>query len=202
MSADFRINLGYRYAELNAGPRFGVSHIHTADVGFGYSQQFGAQTDFAVSAGAALTPFRQRRRELRVIGQASLRRRFNRSWQAGVAYDRGVHYLEIFPQPLSYDRVEANFSGRLAEKLRVDGSASYSRGHVYLVPSGHPYNLFSGDVRLSWAVSPNATLFADYQLYGYNFQNVALLPVGVPGLLKRNAIQIGVDIIASAPRPR
>jgi hypothetical protein len=141
-----------------------------------------------------MVPQGDSKREVRAIGQASILRQFTPRWKGSAEYSRGVHYLEGLGSPVSYDQSSVTLSGQLARKWAASLGAAYVRGRVYLLPNDHPYNLFSGSARLSYSQSDWLTTYAMYQLYGYDFSEGALLPRGVPTLLKRNAIQIGMIV--------
>jgi hypothetical protein len=74
------------------------------------------------------------------------------------------------------------------------GSAGYTSGRTYLLVTDRPYNLFSAEARLTRSLNQWLDGFAAYQLYSYSFDKDALLPVGVPSEIRRNAVMIGLTV--------
>ena len=200
------VNLGYGYTQLDAA-QFGVSRIHTVDSAFDYAGDIAPHTQLAASAGLALIPrFRPaeqgRRDEFRATGRVSLRHQFERGWDGGVEYSRGVRFIEGSVNPLAYDRIEAGVARRLTNKLSAATTAGYAWGYIYnLAPSKSPYDLFSGEARVDYAMARRLGAYALYEQYGYNFVDQALIPLGVPGFLNRNAIQFGLTLLAGTVSP-
>ncbi len=134
-------------------------------------------------------------RFVRATSDASFTYDFRRSWQARAAYRRGVEYLAVLRDPVFTNGASAAIDGLLSRGVLFTAGAAYSSGASALnFGSSSAYTTYTGNVRLSHALTRTLSLYGEYLYYYYDFRGTLQLQPGFPRTLERNAVRVGLTL--------
>lgn len=136
----------------------------------------------------------QKRRQFRVIGDASLAHQMGRTWLGVAAYKRGSGFVEGLNGPIFTDAVSATLTGFFNTRTDLYASIAYSNGEPSLAGAVQTFTTASADVRLRLALTPHWALNTQYVFYHYDFSKVLDLAVGIQPTVKRNTLRVGLSV--------
>ena len=90
----------------------------------------------------------------------------------------------------------ATVDGLLGRRWDVLASAGFSDGESALARNASTFDTYTASVRARYALSSLWALYGEYLYYYYDFRGSAQLPVGVPPVLERNGLRIGLTLWA------
>jgi hypothetical protein len=190
------LRVGYGYGQEYAGVRAGDPPVVTQniDLGVDYARPLSAsrRTRLAFASGSTVISY-QGDRFYRLLADASLTRELGRTWNASVAYHRGIQFVERFAAPLYADNMQLHLTGFLSRRIDVSASGVYSNGQIGLSTTDSGYVTYSGIADLNVALARMLSVHAQYFYYHYDFDRAAALPFGVPSTLNRGGIRFGLS---------
>jgi hypothetical protein len=203
------LRLGYHYRKGTYGLYYGNQPIvgHDIDVGIDYSRalSFSRKTTYGFSTGSSIyrsfSPSGtvviadwQYKTHYMVTGSAYLNRQIGRSWNARLNYQRGLQFVQGFPDPFFSDSVTATVGGFAGTRSRLNFSAAYTNGNVGINITGRNYVTYMGVASYQFALARWAALFADYDYYHYVFDKTVPLPPGMNRGLDRQSVRGGMNL--------
>jgi hypothetical protein len=196
-----RLRFGYKFQQSQS---LGLAQTteHDLDIGFDYDVHLSRtrMTRFAFSLGpvqatglvtsdaaeAAL------RRQYRLTSDASVNHDMGRTWSAGGTYHRGLGFIEGLPTPVYTSAFGTKIAGNLSRRVDVSLSASYSSGESALTGAPSPFETYTGNARMRFALGRRWATYTEYVFYYYKFGLGFELPAGVPSGLRRNGLRVGL----------
>jgi hypothetical protein len=202
VSRHVRLQLDYK---LTHAETFGTARTREDDltVGLNYDLPLSRtrKTTIAFSVGPTLASGlvsidgdRELRRQYRVSGDASMSHDLGRTWTARANYHRGMGFIEGIPEPAYSAAYTANVDGFLNRRSELSLSAGYSTGEAALIGALNPFSSYTGSSRLQFALGREWASYVQYVYYNYNFNEGFLLPPGVPRVLSRGGVRVGLAL--------
>jgi hypothetical protein len=205
----FRTSYGYGVGRYEPNNRSVESH--NIDVGFDYGRalSFSRRTTLSFGTGTAATGVSRSRTDLETsvtrdgsrmrlhaAGHARLAHEIGRTWQASLAYQRGVRFVDEIDEPVvgGHSAVAA-LGGLFNRRLTFQSTVrAFIRGEG--VSSGRRFDMYLGSASLSLALSRYAGLGVVYAYYRYRFDNDLALPIELPRSLERQSIRAQLSVWA------
>lgn len=181
--------------------------FHTIDVGVDYSRAFSIslsrRTTISFSSGTALyqtvTP---KTFQFRVTGSARLNHEMGRTWNAGLAYNRGLGFSDTWMQPVFTDSLSAGAGGFINRRTQLRGGAGLVFGAGTVGSYGDILGV-SGGSSLSFAVTRHLNTALTYSYYRQRFASTLALVEGFPQDYDGQSIRVSVSVWAPLfQRPR
>jgi hypothetical protein len=206
LSRRVAVRVGYRYKTGDIGyvaAQTGQATVeHGADAGMDYTKILSAtrQAVFRFNFGTSsieLPPGVNPAlagRLYRAIGDATVGYQFGRSWQVRAVYRRGLDYVTELSQPVFSDGYSAVVEGLVTRRLGLTVSGNYSSGQAALYENASPYDTYTGNIKIRYAVSQMWAASIDYLYYYYDFRGTLLLHAGVPPALERTGLRAGLTL--------
>jgi hypothetical protein len=119
-----------------------------------------------------------------------------RTWTTAVAYQRGVQFLEGWPDPLLSDSASASLGGSISRRLQFSASLRASTGRTALRADNNGFNLYHGGANLSYALNRHVSVGAMYSTYHHRFAEGVNLPPGFGPWFDRHRIIAQVSVWA------
>jgi len=189
------LRLGYAYG-LQQGS-IGVDQPTTVnqnvDAGLDYGRPISRsrRTHVNFSSGSSIVNYLNKQYFV-VNGHAAVRRELGQTWNATLAYDRGVQFAEGLTGPLKADSVQAKLTGLLSHRFDVSMFGGYSKGQIGLGSTDPGYDTFLVGTGLRYAFARTLSFQAEYQYYAYDLPEQARLPIGVQSTVNRNSVRVGL----------
>ena len=196
-----------RYMSLRAGYREFVSHYpafglgpqrrttqRSLDAGVNYSRPLSVSRRTTLSFGTGSTAYDNERETFyAVTGNATLTHQIGRTWEANVAYARGLSVVGGFSEPFFADAVNANLRGNLTRHLSVLTSAGFANGNVGLGSLANNYNSLQGTARLEWVIrNERVGVYSNYFYQSYQFDGTPLSVATIPLQVNRHGVSAGL----------
>jgi hypothetical protein len=207
LTRDLGLRLGYTYTDAQLA-RVG-SHPyqnHNIDVGVDYSRalSFSRRTTLAFSTGSAVTKDTNNS-YVNLTGSARLNREFRRTWNASLAYSRGLNFSEVLAQPVFSDSLIAGVGGFVNRRVQFAANGGFSVGDVGLNSAKSRYSTYNANASLTTAITRHIGVVVDYLYYRYGFDDTRVLPLGYPSDLNRHDIRayatLWAPVLYRARRP-
>ncbi len=194
---DLRAGYAYadgRYASTDRGSRF---TSQTVDTGLAYNRplSFSRRTTLSFNTGTAATTHADITHYY-LTGSARVNREIGRTWNASVAYDRNVRFVETFDQPVFADAVTLGLAGLVTRRVSVRSSAHATTGRLGFAPGDHPLRSYSATGGMQIGVSRFVAVSVDYSYAEYRFDPGVPLPAGWTHDLHRQRIEGNVNLWA------
>lgn len=208
LSKGLALRLGYAYREGDYAfvETSEPVRSHEIDAGVNYNRafSFSRRTTLTFATGSAIVVIGDPGQSSGVaygsgthyelLVNAALNHEIARTWNARVAYYRGVQYVEGFTQPLLSDSVTAGVGGLLSRRVSASVITEYSNGAVGYTIAGNGYDTYSGVAGLQVAISRSLAAFAQYIFQHYEFGSGVVLPPGFASLLDRHGPRVGLNV--------
>ncbi|HSK08254.1 MAG TPA: hypothetical protein VK911_01660 [Vicinamibacterales bacterium] len=211
--------LGYHYRRGTYGLYYGGRPIegHDIDVGVDYSRSLSIsrRTTFGFSTGSSIyrtfdpgyepaeggsggstnpADYRLRTRYM-LTGNAFLNREIGRTWNARLNYNRGLHFVEGFPEPFFSDMVTMGVGGQAGRRTSITLSGAYTDGEMgWAAVRSRNYEMYTGTAGIQVAVTRMTALYVNYFYYHYQFDEGVPMPPGMGRGLDRNGIRGGLTL--------
>jgi hypothetical protein len=193
--------VGYRHQRRDfEGERLPLVR-HGLDVGVNYSRSVQSpQTTFTFSTGTEFISLPRQvgpsdyaqTNYMRFVGNAALDHRLGAAWRVGVAYDRGLQYVEGISDVFFADRLMGSLEGYLGRRVDVRVTTDYSSGGLRLSTRQRGYDTQANTARLRIAVSRSLAAQVEYLYYRYLFPDTLVLPAGAPSRDYRHSVRVGL----------
>lgn len=195
-SLGFRLGYHYRDARYPSAVARGRLQTHDADVGVDFNRALSLtrRTTLTMRTGTSAL-VTENRTIYRLIGDARLNREISRTWNASLAYNRNVGFVDTFDVPMLYDSVSAGVAGLITRRLQFASSLRASTGHVGF-GADSAFRTYAGAVNLATALTRNIGIGASYFYYRYWFDSLAALPAAVSREMERQGVRAYVTVWA------
>lgn len=208
LGRNLRLRAGYGYSQAEYGARDRYVENHIIDAGVNYSRALSFSRRTTISFGTGSTAARRSRTEalrFHASGSARLTHEIARTWHAVAAYERGLKFVETWPEPLFADSATAGVGGLLNRRTQVQVSARAMRGHGYFSGEGRRLAAYSGSASLAFGLTRYISSGLTYVYYRHEFaEGLAFVP-GFPNHLERQSIRAYISmwfpLYQSARRP-
>jgi hypothetical protein len=195
------VRIGYTYNESTYGGRGGRKAIvNGLDLGGGYRRalSFSRRTTVSFTGGFGMitqeNPGVDPVRYLRATGNVGVQHEFKRTWTFLANYDRGVQFVELFPDPFFVDSAAASVTGLFSRRLEFSGRAVYANGQMQLNTNGNDYRSYGAMTDFTYAFSAIWALSANYSYFNYDFGSRTALPPGLAPAQKRQSVRLGLRV--------
>ena len=209
------LRLGYVYRQGQYGftGTSAAVGIHDIDIGVDYNRALSLtrRTTFDFSTGSALitapltdtalTAAASNELQFRLVGQVGLTHEMGRTWRARVGYNRGVGFSEAFAQPVVADGVNVSLTGFASRRVDVSMNGSFTTGEVGLGRpvamsslSNSSFEAWNVSARTRYALGSMWAIYGEYFYYSQDLGTAVIVPSGVPSVLERQSIQVGLTL--------
>lgn len=196
LTKDAALRVGYAYGAGQFGDRAGATPFvsHDLDLGIDYSRAlaFSRRTTVSFGSGSTLVPSAVGLGYF-VNADASLNREVGRTWKASLGYHRGIQLNEGFVQPLYVDTALLRLGGLVTRRVSLLVSASYSAGQIGLAAGNQRYGTYNAESDLRIGINRTLAAYAHYMNYRYTFNSAAGTPFGLPPMLNRQGLRVGIS---------
>jgi len=206
MTRNLSMQLGYGYSRALYGRSEFGNHFVNAGVNYNRALSFSRRT--TMSFGTGSTASRRSRSEamrFRATGMARLNHEIGRSWSASLSYNRGLSYVETWPEPVFSDTAVAGVGGLLNRRVQAQVTARALRGSGYFNSDGNRMQLYGGSAALTVALTRYINSGVTYSYYRQVFGERIMVAPGFPNDLERQSIRVFVSawvpLYQSARRP-
>ena len=129
----------------------------------------------------------------KITGTASLHHQMRRTWNANLAYVRGLGIVPGFTEPFFADSVNANVRGNLTNRVALDLTAGYTNGYVGIQARNLDYVSYQANTRLEWAVHRERLgIYGHYYYYAHEFVGTTPMPNAIPRQVDRHGVRAGI----------
>jgi hypothetical protein len=191
----------YRAGEFG-GTATGSSTVHGIEFGVAHSRVLSAsrRADLRIGLGLSTNdapidglgaPVGGR--FYQVLADATLSYQLGRSWQANVAYKRGLEFVPQLREPVFVGGFTTSVGGLLTRRVDLLASASYAKGDSALY-SQSSFDTYTGSVRSRAAITRSLAVYLEYLYYFYDFGGNSLIAPGLSPRLERNGIRAGLTL--------
>lgn len=200
------LNLRFRYGYSVAlyGDGRSVGHVIDAGVDYGRALSFSRRT--TLSFGTGSTASRRSSNEslrFRMSGSAKLNHEIGRTWNASISYQRGLQYLQTWPEPVFSDSASARLGGLVSRRVEAHVAAQWLRGNGYFSSDG--LETYGGTANVAVAITRYVGSGVTYAYYLHDVAGRAALAPGFPSHLERQSIRayvsMWVPLFQTARRP-
>jgi hypothetical protein len=203
MTRDFAVHVAYARDEMRqrrlGDDRF-MNELFDIGVDFSKALPIAQRTTLSFSTETSALRENEGKRHYRLNGAVELQHGFNRTWQAVVGGYRATEFLPGFAAPLLSDRARAGVSGYLSKRFIFYGNVFGQQSQIGLQGSDR-FVTYSGDARLTFAMTRHFGLFGQYVRYYYQLPLNADAVVRLPKLSRQTyvfGIQTWVPLINKA----
>jgi hypothetical protein len=166
----------------------------TIDAGVNYSRplSISRRTTLSFSTGSAAVDDTTET-YFALTGGATVHHQIRRTWEANVAYARGLSFVAGFSEPFFADAVNANLQGRLARHVTLLVSAGFANGSVGHGALANKYDSVQATTRLEWVVkNERIGVYSNYFYHTYQFDAVPSSITPIPRRVNRNGVSVGL----------
>jgi hypothetical protein len=135
----------------------------------------------------------------RPYGEFVVSWQFSPTWHVGGMTRRGLEYVAGLTQPVFVDGLAAELAGLIHPRLSVMTSARYSRGASALNNKAQPFETYSADFQVQYAMNRVLAINGEYLHYFYDFRGTGLAP-GITPHLDREGVRVGLTLWVPAVR--
>jgi hypothetical protein len=194
LSRDLGLRLGYGYQQARYAPGEPRIWYHDINVGLDFSKALALtrNTQFSFGTGSSASVHSGQTR-IRATGNARLNHEIGRTWNAALAYSRGMQFVETLEQPVFGDSATFQLTGLLNRRVRFQSSARALLGSVGF-SDRNSFDTYHGVVGLTIALNRYLAAGVDYSLYHYRFEEDVPLPPGVSRDRDRQSLRAHLNL--------
>ena len=134
----------------------------------------------------------------RLNGDVQLRHEMGRTWSSALIYGRAIDSSQLFFRaPVLVDMVTGRLDGLISRRLGFHSTGMWQRGAVGFLDAGNGVHRSAANAGLQTALGRHFAVGFDYSYYRFHFENLVVLPAGVPS---RSSSQ-GVSVYLSTWAP-
>jgi hypothetical protein len=196
---NLRFGYGYGTGDYVSGEdaEEDAPHGHTIDAGIDFDRALSLSRRTTLSFATGSTAVKQfEDTRYYVTGNARLRREIGRTWEAALAYNRGVEFVDTLREPVFSDSLNFGLSGLITRRLEFHSNAGTAFGNVGFSDSDSGFRSYYGTSGLSFALNRHAALAVEYYVYRYDFDDTAALLPGLQPELTRHSVRAYIDLWA------
>lgn len=202
--ADLRIGYAYRQANFKGTEAFGLQPQQPAEHNFRFGVAFHPalsdqrRTIVTFDGGTALvqsalaTDLFQTRRQLRLVGEATIAHQMGETWLLVGSARRGTGFVQGLGAPVFTDALSVTTTGFFNRRTDFVASVGYTNGEPSLVGSVLNFSTTTANARVRVALTQRLAFVGEYVFYHYDFTNVLPLVAGLDPRVKRNTARVGV----------
>jgi hypothetical protein len=208
--ASFHAGYGRRLGNYRLTPYDGSSAVQEArvedyDIGVDYSQALSLRpsrkTTLNFQTGSSIYKDFDGR-HFYATGSALLDHRIGRTGHVGLAYSRGVGFLQGLIEPVFTDTVTATAATALSRRVRVSSSVGYVLGSVGLSEGATNYSAWTGNGQFIVGLAPRLGLQAGYAYYQHDVGDAVQLIGHLPNQQHRQTLFVGLSFGVPLVRER
>ena len=195
VSNGLNLRMGYGYSVARYGERQFEGHVINAGVNYNRALSFSRRT--VLSFGTGSTASRRSRNDslrFRLNGSARLSHELGRTWNATVSYQRGLQFLETWPEPVFSDSAVAGVGGLINRRVRAQVSAQWLQGSGFFNSDGNRLETYGGGAVVSVDMTRYITTGVTYAYYLHDFADRVSLAPGFPTKFERQTIRAYVSM--------
>src|SRR5688572_4145324 len=207
LSRDLKLHVGYGYTAASYDGRTDPVVNHRLDLGVNYSRalSFSRRTTLTFGSGtSAAGASRGASLRYRATGNARLNHEIGRSWNATISYNRGLQFVDAWPEPVFSDSGAARLGGLITRRLDVELTARALRGGRNAGRYGEVES-YHGVAAVRAALTRHVGAALTYSYYRHRFGDALALAPGFPhdfdGQLIRASINVWAPLFQRARRP-
>jgi len=195
------ISGGYRYRTSEFGYTGGPTTEHMLHLGLSFAPAISTtrRAMFGFSVSSSTLETRQSvnlgvlaGRRYQLLGDLQGSYIFRRTWRARAKYSRELQYLATLGEPVAANGASIDLDGFITYRLNLTAAAGYSSGKAALRRDARSFDTYTGDVRLRYAWARSVGVFAEYLYYFYDFRRTPQIAPGLPRMLERNGVRVGL----------
>ena len=190
------LRVGYGYGTGQFGQQAGTAPLvtHDLDLGIDYSRAlaFSRRTTISFGSGSTLVPSAQGLGYY-VNADASLNRQIGRTWKASLLYHRGVQMTEGIAEPLYVDTAIVRLGGFVTRRFSFTVNGAYSSGRIGIAAENRRFTTYTAESDLRIAITRILAAYVHYMNYRYAFDSAADVPFGLPPLMNRQGLRVGIS---------
>jgi hypothetical protein len=198
VTKDLRLRLGYhnneaRYGEHGPRP---VNHVIDAGVDYRKALSISRRTSVSFSTGtSAVSRDLGERTRFHAIGSAELTHEIGRTWFTSLAYNRGVSFIDSWPEPVFSDSAILSLSGLLTRRTQFQASARAAKGNRgFSRDASGNLHTYYGSAGVSFALSRLVNTGVNYSYYNHRFPDSMVLAPGFPAASNRKSVRAYVSL--------
>ena len=199
LTRDFGFHIGYEYrlTDTAQATRPGRLVAHNADIGVDFNRAFSLtrRTTFTMTTGSSAyvqdngSQGQNSQTVYRLIGSARLNHEIGRTWNAFLAYDRNVSFLEAVNELLFNDGLSVGYGGLISRRLQFQSDARVAIGTVGLNARSDRFRMYTAEATLTGGITRHLALGATAFFNDYSFDTSRFLPSGVAPEMTRVGIR-------------
>lgn len=194
---DLRLGYGYSEARYGEGDRRFVNHAIDAGVNYNRTLSFTRRTTLSFGTGSsAARSSRNERLRYRATGAARLDHEIGRTWNATLSFNRGLQFVETWPEPVFSDSAVAGVGGLITRRSYFQFTARALRGRGYFSAQGDGIESYAAAAGLNVAVTRYINTGLTYAYYHHQFGNGVSLPPGFAHDFERQSVRAFVSLWA------
>jgi hypothetical protein len=183
---DFRARYGF--LEGRYGTNVRRSQLFDVGLDFRRALSLSRRTTLSFATGSAAINYGDRT-HYRLTGSARLRREIGRTWDASIAYDRTLGFVETLQEPIFADAVHVGVNGLMNRRVSLRAAAGASRGNLGFTGTDRGFSSLFATASAQTALTRRLELGVHYSFYRHAFDSAAFLPLGLPVNLDRQTVR-------------
>ena len=191
------VRLGYRYSQALYGVRSQRPAGHMIDAGLRYNRALSFSRSTTLSFGTGTTAVKTSRSDslrYRATGSARINHELGRTWHASASYNRGMQFIDTWPEPLFSDAATAGVGGLLNRRTQVGVMARAMRGRSVLRSDGGQVESYGAGASLTVALTRHVNTGLTYSYYHHQFADAMVLAPGFPNDFERRSLRAFVSV--------
>lgn len=217
LSRSTSLTLGYSFLRTRADAGLAASVLresgsHGGDVGFSYTQRSsrGAGVGITASMGVSrldIPGTTTGSQDLRWRGSVGVTKPLGNGWSLGGSYSRSLQFVPGLSDMVWGDSASVRAGGLINRRVSLAFGAAYSNGAAVSYGSSQ-FDTYSGSASVQYSLTASSAVNVSYIYYRYQFPPGYELPTGMPPLLSRQRVQVGLSFwmplvrAGQAPPPR
>lgn len=191
-----RLRIGYSQMDSDYPAIFSARRYsqRSINAGVDYSRPLSISRRTTISFGTGSSAIDDGTETLyRITGNAALRHQIRRTWEANIAYARGLGVVAGFTEPFFADSVNASVRGKLSNRLSLAITGGFTNGYVGLGALNNDYVSYQASTRLEWVVHRERVgVYGNYFYYNYEFDSTTRTVTTIPHQVDRHGVRAGL----------
>jgi hypothetical protein len=195
MTRNLSMRLGYGYARALYGPNEYEGHLVDAGVNYSRALSFSRRTSVSFGTGSTATRrMRSDRLQFHATGMARLNHELGRTWNASLSYNRGLAFVDNWPEPVFSDSAVAGVGGLLNRRVQASAAVRALRGRGHFNLDGNRIEVYGGTAGLAVALTRHLSSGLSYSYYRQVLGDRVMVAPGLPNDLERQSIRAFLNV--------